>query len=303
MSKIKLFSVYYSRSNLNYKKTIKTDVIEPIQTGKDSTNFDLAMLSDNEGDNISRKNPYYGEMTCWYWVWKNYIKTHPEVEYIGFTQYRRLPVLIPERKGDDKGHYLKLVSKDDFDTITKKFTEDNIYKTVAPYDLIVTKKWNTLVTTRWEFTSFLPPFEWINARESFIKGEESEREWFNTVMERRSARYKCNFIMKRELFEEFASWLFERLFYYESKSAWKDEYPPKKENARIAAFITECFMNLWIEKQLLNKDIKVKEVNLYEEKIKEKLTYDNIQRLKWFFTFPKHLNNVRIAKKILTPKH
>ena len=86
MSKIKLFSVYYSLSNLNYKKTIKTDVIEPIQTGKDYTNFDLAMLSDNEGDNISRKNPYYGEMTCWYWVWKNYIKTHPDVEYIGFTQ-------------------------------------------------------------------------------------------------------------------------------------------------------------------------------------------------------------------------
>lgn len=297
MSKVKIFSVYFSQSNLSYKRNIKTDVIEPIQTGKAVTGYNLNMLSDDTGDNISSKNPYYGEITCWYWVWKNYLDKHPEIEYIGFTQYRRLPVLLPYHKRDEKGHYLKQVSKKVLSDITESYTEENIYKLISDYDLIVINKWHTGVTTRWQFTSFLPPYEWINARENFINGDETERQWFNAVMNKKEARYKCNFIMKRELFNDFCTWLFTRLFEYENKSSWKNVYPPKKENARLVAFITECFMNLWIEKQFLNNNLRIKEVNLYEERMYKKQFKDNVDRVRWVLKMRQHLHNVSIAKR------
>ena len=44
--------------------------------------------SDKTGENISSKNPYYGEYTFHYWLWKNGIENIKN-EWIGFCQYRK----------------------------------------------------------------------------------------------------------------------------------------------------------------------------------------------------------------------
>tara|TARA_A100001015_G_scaffold310955_1_gene413251 strand:- start:603 stop:1346 length:744 start_codon:yes stop_codon:yes gene_type:complete len=43
---------------------------------------------DKTGENISTKNPYYGEYTFHYWIWKNEIENIKN-EWIGFCQYRK----------------------------------------------------------------------------------------------------------------------------------------------------------------------------------------------------------------------
>ncbi len=43
---------------------------------------------DNTGINISQKNPFYGEYTFHYWLWKNYLE-NLEDKWIGFCQYRK----------------------------------------------------------------------------------------------------------------------------------------------------------------------------------------------------------------------
>ena len=45
-------------------------------------------IGDDTGDNISKQNRKYSEITALYWVWKNYEKTG-NPKYIGFMQYRR----------------------------------------------------------------------------------------------------------------------------------------------------------------------------------------------------------------------
>ena len=45
-------------------------------------------LTDYNKDNISKKNPYYGEYTFHYWLWKNKIINN-EKNWIGFCQYRK----------------------------------------------------------------------------------------------------------------------------------------------------------------------------------------------------------------------
>lgn len=63
---------------------IKDDVYLPIHVGKELSNLYLGIQGDNDGDNISRLNPIYCEMTAAYWGWKNL-----NADYIGLCHYRR----------------------------------------------------------------------------------------------------------------------------------------------------------------------------------------------------------------------
>tara|TARA_Y100001970_G_C14252537_1_gene872875 strand:+ start:3961 stop:4797 length:837 start_codon:yes stop_codon:yes gene_type:complete len=44
---------------------------------------------DNISNNISDKNKYYGELTFYYWLWKNELNDLPDNTWLGFSQYRR----------------------------------------------------------------------------------------------------------------------------------------------------------------------------------------------------------------------
>lgn len=72
--------------------TIKDPIYIPIHCGKDiyqEEDIDgyLPELGDNTGDNISRKNPNYCELTAMYWIWKN-DKSNPG-DIVGLNHYRR----------------------------------------------------------------------------------------------------------------------------------------------------------------------------------------------------------------------
>ena len=71
--------------NENLKK-IKE--LKYIPVGLKENNFSSEWLRDNTGDNISKKNPFYGEYTFYYWYWKNLLKLKKEEEWIGFCSYR-----------------------------------------------------------------------------------------------------------------------------------------------------------------------------------------------------------------------
>lgn len=63
----------------------QNDVYLPIQVGKATSQVSLGIQGDNTGDNISKKNSSYCELTALYWAWKNL----KNVDYIGLCHYRR----------------------------------------------------------------------------------------------------------------------------------------------------------------------------------------------------------------------
>ena len=69
----------------HYEKIKNLDYI-PVGLGKNINNKNFQ--NDKSGDNISIKNPHYGEYTFHYWLWKNEIK-NLNIEWIGFCQYRK----------------------------------------------------------------------------------------------------------------------------------------------------------------------------------------------------------------------
>lgn len=55
------------------------------------------MIGDDTGDNISKENRKYCELTALYWAWKNYDKLG-NPDYIGFMHYRRHFILNEKAK-------------------------------------------------------------------------------------------------------------------------------------------------------------------------------------------------------------
>lgn len=78
--KINIVVCYHKRSSV-----ISTDVYIPIHVGKERSELSLPMKGDDTGENISRLNGLYCELTGMYWAWKNL-----DADYLGLCHYRRL---------------------------------------------------------------------------------------------------------------------------------------------------------------------------------------------------------------------
>ena len=81
---MKIYCLDIHNSNLHKIKKLK---YIPVGLGED--NFDSGWLRDNSGDNISKKNSFYGEYTFHYWFWKNELNKISNNEWLGFCAYRR----------------------------------------------------------------------------------------------------------------------------------------------------------------------------------------------------------------------
>jgi|TARA_B110000438_G_C15790514_1_gene640463 hypothetical protein len=95
-----------SLHNRNYK-VIKELGYIPVGLGKDY--FSAEWLTDKNGENISEKNPYYGEYSFHYWFWKNKIDKITDGTWIGFCAYRRFwlsskETLFSSKKEDFLSH-------------------------------------------------------------------------------------------------------------------------------------------------------------------------------------------------------
>ena len=71
---------------MTHKLFLKPDdpVYIPLHVGRELSQ-DLGYMGDNTGEHISDLNPYYGELTGLYWIWKN----ETEADIIGICHYRR----------------------------------------------------------------------------------------------------------------------------------------------------------------------------------------------------------------------
>lgn len=82
------------------------------------------MQGDDTGNNISRKNPQYCEMTAHYWIWKNVHDT----EYVGVCHYRRLfGIDITEE------NIKELMADSDVMLVEPSYYVDSVYSYFAKY--------------------------------------------------------------------------------------------------------------------------------------------------------------------------
>lgn len=83
MSDPKIFCMCLHNHHLENLKKLK---YIPVGLGKNE--YSDEWQRDNTLINISEKNPYYGEYTFYYWIWKNYLAQADKDSWIGFAGYR-----------------------------------------------------------------------------------------------------------------------------------------------------------------------------------------------------------------------
>ena len=249
MSPVKIFVVYHKPYAV-----FENSVFQPIQTGEDRSHHHLGFLSDNTGDNIAEKNPWYGELTAWYWVAKNWLPAHPEVKHVGFCHYRRM--LDVAHKADfftrayqpcDQNRFAELFTSDEF-------SENAIAGALDQHDIILPPK-NRIWSFRHNFTASVfqqycsshPRDDLDKAVDLYLKRHPQNRQlaydfWSGTSF------YSClNFVMRKEFFLDLENWMISFLDELSGYCHWQtyQDY----STIRTPAFIAERFFNIWLAEQ------------------------------------------------------
>ena len=251
---LRIFCIYFDR-----RPVWRSDCVLPIQAGKARTGTDLGMPADDTGDSISGENLRYGEMTAWYWVWKNYLPAHPELTHVGFSHYRR----FLDFTGFCKGRTRRTTYRRFRRIFDRHYREAELTDRIGDADLVM----------RGATDSGFP-----TVREQFLDAHPSNIEDFDRFVSLIRAKHPANaaeidaalgtgmlamelqFVMKRELFVDFMEWAFSLCREFEQRWPWSG--PTEGDQARAPAFIVERLFGVWLAIRRAGRDLKVKELPL-----------------------------------------
>lgn len=284
--RVKNFCIYHKSAYL-----WETDLITPIQTGSYFTKRGMDMLQSSSGDSIDFKNKNYGELTAWYWVWKNFIPNNPYVEYIGFCHYRRF---LDYRLAPIDGIPVLMILPEVFlNTHNYEYSSQSVYQIIKEYDLIIPSKVIFKETIEHQYLQYHPKKD-LDILKDLIKSDYPEYYPFlEKLLSANAAYFNLVFTMKVDMLNEFLGWTFDILGKLEKSCDWssyKEYY-----DVRTPAFLVERLFNVWVEYHREKYGIKVLEREMYLLDC-ETISSDNIKQI------ADHLLKNRIKKAILKIK-
>ena len=211
-------------------ENINSNVYKLIQVGAD-LNENLGYLADNTGDNISKKNKSYCDLTALYWIWKN-----NQSDYVGLCHYRRF--------------FCKK------NLITKKFkilNDKDIYNLIRKYDLILPREACLPLNIYEHYCENHYKKDLDFCFEAIQKFFPEYVDTYNETMHQNKIRLFNMFIGKKEIMNEYFSWLFTILGYVESKIDIREYSDYQK---RVFGYLSERLFNVWINHNKMNYSIK-----------------------------------------------
>ncbi len=252
--------------NENHFNFIKEINYLPVGLGQDT--FSKEWFTDKSGENISKKNNYYGEYTFHYWVWKNYLDKIPD-GWTGFCQYRKFwsnqnHNLLPKSLKDLKPLLLKEIPKsyEDYDVILgeeyfinqmklMKFIKKGFKLIINNPSLLINKKKRNI-----KFHFDLMHGE--NNIERAIKflDHKNKNDFLQFINEKNSFNPHNMFICKsKEILKDYYSTIFPWLIRCEEEFGFKELVGWNK--IRIYTFLAERFMSYWFQKNTKYKTMPI----------------------------------------------
>lgn len=202
------------------------DMYIPLQVGKEGKE-NIGYTCDNTGDNISNRNPYYCELTGLYWGWKN-LKT----DYMGLVHYRR---------NFTKGRVYTTNKEKRLNCVLSK---EQINKLLDKTDIVLPKKRNYYIESLYSHYAHTHYVEALDETRKVI--EEKKPKYlkeFDKLHTRKSAHMFNMFIMKKEILNEYCTWLFDILFELEKRI---DPTQYDSFHARYLGRVSELLLDVWI---------------------------------------------------------
>lgn len=213
----------------------------PVQVGAKGKEKIEGYIQDNTGDNISSKNPYFCELTGLYWAWKNL-----DADYKGLVHYRRYFTKAKRIPKEENEKFRIILTQNDAESILENA------------DVILPKKRNYYIEnlySHYEHTMYVEPLD--ETRKIIEEKYPEYLEEFDKLHKRTSAHMFNMFIMKKEILNEYCTWLFDILFELEKRT---DASKYESFHARFYGRVSELLLDVWINKN----GIKYEEVKVMD---------------------------------------
>jgi len=189
---------------------------------------------DDDGENISSKNPNYNELTAIYWAWKNL----NNIDAIGLVHYRRLFASRSNRNVP--------IQKNEVEELLKH------------NDVILPKKRHYYIeTNESHYIHAHNEVPLIELERIIDNNYPSYSEAFNIMLKSRKAHMFNMFIMEKKRFNSYSKFIFSVLSDLEKKIDIKDF---SIEEARVYGYLSELLMDVWI----IKNNIQYTEVPWYQ---------------------------------------
>ena len=226
----------------------KSNIYIPVQVGANNKETIENYQRDDNGENISNKNPYYCELTGLYWAWKNL-----NADYIGLSHYRR--------------HFStkKRLPKDVRGRIDSVLNENEVENILNHTDIILPKKRKYYIENLYSHYQHSLYIEPLDETKKIIEEKYPQYlEEFEKLHNRTSAHMFNMFIMKKELLDQYCTWLFDILSELEKRI---DITKYDAFHARFFGRVSELLLDVWIN----TNNLKYKEVKVID-----------IEKVNWF---------------------
>lgn len=188
----------------------------------------IGFVGDNTGENISTKNPNYCELTGLYWGWKNL-----NCDYIGLAHYRR--------------HFsIKKVGNGLIDSV---LTNEEAERILNEYDLILPKRRNYYIETlesHFNHVKFTKDTDLPMLRSAIEKVSSEYVPFFDRNIKRTGGHMFNMFVMKKELADQYCTWLFAVLTELEKTIDLSTDFHPARR--RMLGYLAEFMMDIWVDK-------------------------------------------------------
>lgn len=207
---------------------------------------------DDEGDNISEKNPLYCELTGLYWAWKNL-----DADYVGIAHYRR-----------HFGWKPRMHEKDPFDRVVR---EKDIMPLFGQIRVFLPKKRRYVIETLYSHYSHTHYMVHLDETRRIIA--ELYPEYLSTYdrVLKQTSGYMFNMvIMERKLLDQYCGWLFRILGELEKRI---DTSGLSYYQGRYCGRVGEIIFNVWLAFQLEKGTLQKKEVRVLPYVLMEKPDY------------------------------
>ena len=203
----------------------------PLLVGAEGKEIDWQGEKDNTGENISRKNPHYCELTGLYWAWKNL-----NADILGLVHYRRY---FSRRFGKKEERLLD---------------SGDVEVAIQGKDLLLPKKRHYWIETN--YSQYVHAHHAVDLERTREILQEKYPEYvpaFDRSMKKRCGHRFNMFIMRKDTLDEYCAWLFDILFELERRldiSEYNDV------DRRVFGYVSERLLDVW----LMRNEISYKDI-------------------------------------------
>lgn len=230
MADIRLFVCCHQESSVP-----KYPLLVPIQVGAALSDQRFpGFISDDTGENISKKNRSYCELTAQYWAWKN-----ANADFYGFFHYRRY--LYPDTSAK---YPYRLERTADLGTLNRLGYE-TFSEQIQKYDIIVPKGENMYLPVREHYAKAKFHHEKDLRLVEHILREKYPA--YIPAMERYLSGSICYFgniyIMRKTVFQDYCAWLFDILAEFDRRV---DTTGYSAQELRVDGYLAERLLGIYI---------------------------------------------------------